>query len=346
MSDPTSYIEWVRSRVGKRKIFLAFSSILLRSETGGILLQRRTDFNTWGLPGGILELKESIWDCAHRELREETGLSSGELSLVGVYSDPQWDVVYPNGDQVQQYTVCFQGRADGGEMRPDRQEASEQRFFTPEEIPYESIAGFYQAMIRDALAGGPPAFSPPYAGPETSSQTELMRELAGREPFIGVSTAAVILGEGAAALSDAASLSDAAALSGRILMVQRADDGEWDFPGGYLDLGENAAHAVQREAREELGLEIEPEAILGIHSPAYLWPYPLEAQVQRVATVFRARITGGRLKDKSEEVSGSAWLAPEEILRQGGKPALVALKRAVIAALEGAPWTGGPLFFG
>jgi ADP-ribose pyrophosphatase YjhB (NUDIX family) len=340
-----SYIEWVRSRVGKRKVFLAFSSIVLRSETGGILLQRRTDFNTWGLPGGILELKESIWDCAHRELREETGLTSGELSLVGVYSDPQWDVVYPNGDQVQQYTVCFQGQADGGEMRPDRQETSDQRFFAPEEVPYESLAGFYQAMIRDALAGGPPAFSPPYAGPETSSQTELMRELVGQEPFIGVSTAAVILGEGVAKRSGTA------AINGRVLMVQRADDGEWDFPGGYLDLGENAAHAVQREVREELGLEIEPEGILGIHSPTYLWPYPLEARVQRVATVFRAKITGGKLKDKSEEVSGSAWLAPEEILLQGGKPALVALKRAVIAALEGAPSKGapskgGPHFFG
>ena len=313
-----SYIEAVRSRAGRRKLFLAFASVVLRSEPGAVLLQQRTDFNTWGLPGGILEPGESIWDCARRELREETGLSCGELALVGVYSDPRWDVVYPNGDQVQQYTVCFQAEAGGGALQADGQETRDLRYFTPEEIPYEALADFYRHMIRDALAGGEPAFTPPCLRPEHTPQVERMRALLGEMTFIGVSAVAVI--------ADGA---------GRILMVRRADDGEWDFPGGYLHLGENASHCAIRETREETGLEIELEGILGLHSSPRPWPYPLGANVQRVATLFRARVSGGELLDSTEETAGAAWLTPQEILRQGGKAALVELKRGVIAAWEG-----------
>lgn len=312
-----SYIEWLRGQVGTRKVFISYASIVLRDEAGRVLLQRRTDFDAWGLPGGIQELGESIWDCAHRELGEETGLNSGALSLVGVYSDPRWDVVYPNGDQVQQHTVCFTGQLSGGQMQPDGMETSEQEFFDPDTLPFERMASFYRAMIHDALSGGPPAFSLPFAQPEAISQTGLMLELLGRQPFIGVSAVAIVADE-----------------NGKLLMIQRADDGEWDFPGGYLNLGENSAYAAFREVHEETGLRIQIERILGIHSPAELWPYPIGARVQRVAAVFQTRVAGGMLKSRSDEASSIAWLTPDEILRQEGKPVLQRLKRAVLAAFD------------
>ena len=70
------YIQWIRSCVGHRKIMLTFASVVLRDQHGRILLQRRSDFEFWGLPGGTLEFDETIIDCAHRELLEETGLVS------------------------------------------------------------------------------------------------------------------------------------------------------------------------------------------------------------------------------------------------------------------------------
>jgi len=309
-----SYIETVRSRAGKRKLFLAFASVVLRSETGAVLLQRRTDFDTWGLPGGLLELGESIWDCARRELREETGLECGELALVGEYSDPRWEVVYPNGDCTQQYTVCFQARPAGGALQADGQETSDLRFFAPEEIPFEALADYYRHMIRDALAGGEAAFSPPAIRPDHTPQLALMQALMGEHTFIGVGAAAVIGDE-----------------AGRILMVRRAEDGEWDFPGGYLHLGENASHCALRTAREQTGQEIELEGILGLHSSPRPWPYPPTASVQQVATIFRAHFRGGRLPEGAAE---AAWFTPEEIRRQGGNPALVELKRGVLASME------------
>jgi ADP-ribose pyrophosphatase YjhB (NUDIX family) len=65
-----SYIEWIRSQVGHRRIFLAFTSVVLRDDEDRVLLQRRTDFDVWGLPGGILELDEDLLSCARRELLE------------------------------------------------------------------------------------------------------------------------------------------------------------------------------------------------------------------------------------------------------------------------------------
>ncbi len=108
-----SYVEWIRERVGHRKIFLAYTSVVLRDQDERVLLQHRTDMNIWGLPGGVLEPGEDIETCARRELLEDTGLLAGDLSLVGVYTDPKYDAIYPNGDQVQQYTICLKGLLAG-----------------------------------------------------------------------------------------------------------------------------------------------------------------------------------------------------------------------------------------
>ena len=147
-----SYIEWLRERVGRRKIFLVFGTVVLRDENGRILLQRRTDFDFWGLPGGVMELGEDIEACARRELLEETGLTAGPLQLVGLYTDPKYDVVYPNGDAVQQFTVCLTGQVSGGAMQPDGVETTEQGFFTPAAIAEMNLPLWYPDMVRDTVA--------------------------------------------------------------------------------------------------------------------------------------------------------------------------------------------------
>jgi 8-oxo-dGTP pyrophosphatase MutT (NUDIX family) len=117
-----SYIEWIRGRVGHRQLILTFASVVLRDAGGHILLQHRTDFDIWGLPGGILEPGESILECAQRELGEETGLRAGDLHLVGVYADPRYDTVYPNGDHTQAVISVFRAHSGAREPFPDNLE--------------------------------------------------------------------------------------------------------------------------------------------------------------------------------------------------------------------------------
>ena len=313
----TTYIEWIRGQVGHRKIFLAFASIVLRDARGRVLLQRRTDFDFWGLPGGVLELGEDIRSCARRELFEESGLTAGKLSLAGVYTDPHFATTYPNGDQVQQYTICFKGQANGGQMQPDGIETSEQHFFELNQIPALPIPEYYALMIRDALQSSAPTFLPPYSVPNPVNQIDDIRPFIGHAPYIGVGATAVTVRE-----------------DGRLLMVQRTDTNEWVFPGGYMHLGENVAQTAVRETEEESGLQVIPERILGIYSPTSLWTYTGGDQVQSVVTIFRARATGGVLRSDHVETCSTAWMTAEQIFNLQTHPILAQLNRAVLAHLD------------
>jgi ADP-ribose pyrophosphatase YjhB (NUDIX family) len=299
-----SYIQWIRGRAGRRQIFLVFASIVLYDEAGRILLQRRTDFDWWGIPGGALELDEDILACAHRELLEETGLTAADLHFVGVYTDPRYNVVYPNGDQVQQFTICFSGRLAGGRMEAEAAEVKELRFFEPADLPWNNMPLWYADMLRDTLKGGEPAFLPPYAAPRTIDQIADIRPLVGHNWYIGVGATAVIQRD-----------------DGRLLLIQRQEDGYWAFPAGFSDLGENVAHTAVRETLEETGLRIRPERILGVFSgPRFHYIYPNGDRVKNVSVVFLARPLSDAAK-ASDEISCIEWLTPAEILaRQQGQP--------------------------
>lgn len=74
---------------------------------------------------------------------------------------------------------------------------------------------------------------------------------------------------------------------GGILLIKRAIEpgyGKWTFPGGFVERGEVAEAAAQREALEETGVEVEVTGIVGL--------YTYEGQIPAIA-VFTARVTGG-----------------------------------------------------
>jgi len=56
---------------------------------------------------------------------------------------------------------------------------------------------------------------------------------------------------------------------GRIVLLRRAfDPGKdlWTFPGGFVDLGESVPQAAHREVKEELDIEIDLGALVGVYS--------------------------------------------------------------------------------
>lgn len=58
-------------------------------------------------------------------------------------------------------------------------------------------------------------------------------------------------------------------LDGGIVLIQRAIEpgyGKWTFPGGFVELGEKAGAAAEREALEECGIEIKAREIVGLYS--------------------------------------------------------------------------------
>ena len=112
------------------------------------------------------------------------------------------------------------------------------------------------------------------------------------------------------------SVSVAAAIvneSGQLLAVRRRDNGHWEPPGGILELHETIPAGLVREVREETGLEVEPEYIVGVYSdPGHVFAYDDGEVRQQFSVCFACRIVGGQVRT-SEESSEVAFFAPAEI---------------------------------
>jgi ADP-ribose pyrophosphatase YjhB (NUDIX family) len=109
------------------------ASAIVTDDQGRILLQRRSDNARWALPGGVMDIGESIGQAIVREVQEETGFEVKPEDIVGVYSDPGHVFAYDDGEVRQQFSVCFVCRIVGGELQVSK-ESSEVAFFSPEEI--------------------------------------------------------------------------------------------------------------------------------------------------------------------------------------------------------------------
>lgn len=86
---------------------------------------------------------------------------------------------------------------------------------------------------------------------------------------------------------------------GRILLAHRRDIDWWNLPGGGMEAGETVEDAVRREVREETGLEVETEYLVGVYS---------KPQKQEVVLTLRCRITGGSLVSTEESRTSCFFL--------------------------------------
>src|SRR6266545_2764059 len=121
-------------------------SAVITDENGAILLQRRTDNDLWGLPGGAMELGESISQAIVRETKEETGLDVEPTGLVGIYSDPGHVIAYANGEVRQEFSICFRAAVVGGEATVADEESKEVRFVAPADL--ENLAMHRSTRLR------------------------------------------------------------------------------------------------------------------------------------------------------------------------------------------------------
>jgi ADP-ribose pyrophosphatase YjhB (NUDIX family) len=109
-------------------------TVVVAREDGAILLIRRTDNGNWALPGGAIEIRESVADAAIRETLEETGVKCEVTGLAGVYSDPRHVIHYTSNDEVRrEFSIVVTARPVSGDPTPSA-ESREVRWVPPGEL--------------------------------------------------------------------------------------------------------------------------------------------------------------------------------------------------------------------
>lgn len=129
------YIMDLREIVGTRPLMMPGANVIVLDSEDKILLQLRTDNHCWGLPGGSLELGESLEQVAKRELFEECGLVAKRLTLFNVFSGEEFYYRYPNGDQVYNVIATYICTDYGATLKADNEEVQALKFFSIEELP-------------------------------------------------------------------------------------------------------------------------------------------------------------------------------------------------------------------
>jgi 8-oxo-dGTP diphosphatase len=89
----------------------------------------------------------------------------------------------------------------------------------------------------------------------------------------------------------------------RVLVIRRDDNGQWEAPGGVLELGESFENGVRREVLEETGLKITVERLTGVYK---------NLTHGIVALVYRCRPAGGDAHPTAE-AREVRWMTREEI---------------------------------
>ncbi|MFI6176387.1 NUDIX domain-containing protein [Nonomuraea sp. NPDC051191] len=131
-------------------------NVAVANEAGALLLIRRSDNGNWALPGGAIDLGESIPAAGIRETLEETGITCEITGIVGTYSDPKHVVFYTsNGEARQEFSIVLTARSTGGEPTPSS-ESREVRWVARQDIESYQMDRSMRMRINHYLqAAGP-----------------------------------------------------------------------------------------------------------------------------------------------------------------------------------------------
>lgn len=131
-----SHVGQLRALVGDRMLLMPGARIVIENPDGRILLQLRSDFGVWGIPGGGPEPGDSMMDTIVREVFEETGLRIDTCQPYGFGSDPDTETItFPNGDKAQYFVLNYYTSTYSGSLLADNDETLKLDWFLPTDLP-------------------------------------------------------------------------------------------------------------------------------------------------------------------------------------------------------------------
>lgn len=126
-------------------------NVVVTNDQGQILLIRRFDNSDWAVPGGVIDLGESMAQAAVRETRVESGIDCKITGLVGTYTNPRHTVVdTKTGEARQEFSIVLTGRPIGGQLAA-HDELSEVRWVERAELGDYTMNRSMRLQVRDFL---------------------------------------------------------------------------------------------------------------------------------------------------------------------------------------------------
>jgi ADP-ribose pyrophosphatase YjhB (NUDIX family) len=112
-------------------------NVVVVNDAGDVLMIRRSDNDNWAVPGGAIDLGESMVEAAVRETREESGIECRITGIVGIYTDPKHVLLYTsNGEVRQEFSIVLTAGVMGGTLTPS-DESSEVAW-----VPRKELDGY------------------------------------------------------------------------------------------------------------------------------------------------------------------------------------------------------------
>jgi ADP-ribose pyrophosphatase YjhB (NUDIX family) len=128
------------------------ANVVVVDDAGALLLIHRTDNDNWALPGGTMDIGETIAEAGVRETLEETGIKCEIVRLVGVYTNPRHVMHYTSNDEVrQECSLVFAARPVGGE-RKTSSESREVLWVEPDELDGYPMHDSMRQRVQHLLA--------------------------------------------------------------------------------------------------------------------------------------------------------------------------------------------------
>lgn len=150
------YIARLREHIGHGLVLMPAVAVFVWDRDGRLLLVREAEGGLWQTIGGSVEPDESPQQAAVREAQEEAGVTVALGGVRAVVGGPQFRLRYLNGDEVSYVSIAFDAEVLDGVPRPDGQETTATRWFSPAELGAAALTPFTRELLRAVGVPGAP----------------------------------------------------------------------------------------------------------------------------------------------------------------------------------------------